>query len=273
VAKPRVHRDETIAGGLRKSLCGMVGVATTQDDATVTCVLCLRELATLARLGVASHEVAPVETRGAVWDSSLETIATATVPGRVDREHRWQSAERALEEWARLRVDGYSVRLTSAATEALGRDGVRVDGGGAAESQAERQADSVAEVERVVRHVFGAIEWGGLLDADTALRAMLWRYVAATWVRDPKRRASRMEPTTLTPESIAERLDREHEGVTARVVARTTERAMRLVRVELTARGLVRPRRCKGEWGRAAWEREQAMVAMRERELRKGGAG
>lgn len=133
-----------------------------------------------------------------------------------------------------------------------------------------RQAEDCAEVERCVRHVFGTLAWEGLMDADTALRATLWRWVASEFVDVRVRKHVRAEAVQLTPEAIAERL--ELEDVTARVVKRTTDRAMRLLRVEMVARGLV-PMRHEPQAEdrtRGSWERERDAVEMRRRALRKG---
>ena len=253
----KTHALRAGNGHIPVSLCGMVAVHCGPE---VTCVLCLRELRSLDRVGAAPLVVAA--SGGTEWDEGFAAIAEAEVPGRVEHAYRWTSELAALETWARTRMDGYSAKSLHAVTEALGRDGCRVQDGGAGEPKAMRQADDVAEVERVLRHVFGKLAWEGLLDADMALRAMLWRFVASGWAPVRKRGDVRLEAVQMTPESIAERLDMP--DVTARIVKRATDRARRLVRVELVSRGLVRPRRRPGtDAGVVAWEREQEAVRER----------
>jgi len=260
MAKPsrtKTHALRSGGSGIRVSVCGMVAVHCGPE---VTCALCIRELRSLDRVGAATLVVA--DTGGTEWDETLAPIAEAEVPGRVEHAYRWTSELAALETWARTRMDGYSAKSLHAVTEALGRDGCRVQDGGRSEPKALRQADDVAEVERVLRHVFGTLAWEGLLDANLALTALLWRFVASGWAPVRKRGDVRLEAVQMTPEAIAERLDMP--DVTARIVKRTTDRARRLVRVELVARGLVRPRRRPGaDAGVVAWEREQEAVRER----------
>lgn len=256
-SRTKTHALRSGNGQIPVSLCGMVAVHCGPD---VTCAMCLRELASLDRVGAAALVVA--DHGGTEWDASLAPIAEAEVPGRVEYAYRWTSEVAALETWVRTRLDGYSAKSLHAVTEALGRDGCRVQDGGPGEPKAMRQADDVAEVERVLRHVFGVLPWEGLLDANLALRALVWRFVASGWAPVKRRSDVRMEAVQMTPEAIAERLALP--DVTARVVKRTTDRARRLVRVELVARGLVRPRRRPGtEAGVVAWEREQEAVRER----------
>lgn len=271
-SRTKTHVIRSESSGISASICGMVGVRGATEEPT--CALCRRELDRLRALGVAAHEVPrviPDAGDGTRWDESLAPIAAAPLPGRVARRYRWPSVSRALEAWARARVDGYSARSLHGVTEALGRDGVRVDGGQPCEPSAMRQADDCADVEACLEHVFGHVAWEGLLDARAAFAATLWRWVASDWADVRVRRDVRREAVQLTPEAIADRLDME--DVTPRVVKRTTDRAMRYLRVEMVARGLVPPRRTPPGGASAAYVAECAAVEARRAALRGGQDG
>ena len=269
MSRTKSHVLRETDGVLSVSLCGMVGVRGTEGEPT--CALCRRELDRLGALGVAPDEVprvVPEAGQGTRWDASLEAIATAPTPGRVAHRYRWATVSEALELWARVRVDGYNTKSLHAVTEALGRDGVRVDGGAPGDPQATRQAEDCAAVEACLRHVFERVAWEGLLDARQAFAATMARWVAIEWADVRVRRDVRREPVQLTPEAIAEQLAMP--DVTARVVRRTTDRAMRYLRVEMVARELVKPRRRPASGASAAYLAECAAIEARRVALAKG---
>lgn len=258
-------------GVISVSLCGMIGVRGTDGDPT--CALCRRELERLRALGVVADDVPRIaadDAQGTRWDESLAPLVTASTPGRVAHRYRWSTVSEALEAWARVRVDGYGNKSMHALTEALGRDGVRVDGGRPGEPQATRQAEDCAEVEACLRHVFQTLAWEGLLDARRAFAATMARWVAFDFADVRVRRDVRREAVQLTPEAIADELDMP--DVTARIVRRTTDRAMRLLRVEMVARELVKPRRPPASGASAAYLAECAAIDARRLALRQGAA-